>query len=161
MIISIIVAMDTKGVIGRDGKLPWHLSADLRHFKSITMSKPIIMGRKTHESLGRALPGRENIVITRDKNYQAPGCTVLHSLDDVFVHCRNADEIIIMGGAELYAQLLGRAHRIYLTEVHAEVGGDTCFPAYDGGAWREIQRQDFKADEKNQYDYSFVILEKN
>ena len=161
MIISIIVAMDTNGVIGKDGKLPWHLSADLKHFKAITMGKPIVMGRKTHESLGRVLPGRENIVITRNNNYQAPGCTVLHSLDDVFVHCRNADEIIIMGGAELYVQILDRANRIYLTEVHAEVSGDTYFPAYDGDQWREVQRQDFRADEKNRYDYSFVILERN
>ena len=194
MIISIIVAMDKNGVIGKDGKLPWRLSADLKHFKSITMGKSIVMGRKTHESLGRVLPGRENIVITCDKNYQAPGCTVLHSLDDVFVHCRKADEIMIMGGAELYEQMLDRASRIYLTEVHAEVSGDTCFPAYDAGTWHEVQRQDFKADEKNgkdcstiapgtvlppaslqssvqsscissvpgdQYDYSFVILERN
>ena len=161
MIISIIVAMDRKGVIGRDGKLPWHLSADLKHFKAITMGKPIIMGRKTHESLGRALPGRENIVVTRNDNYQAPGCTVLHSLDDVFMHCRKADEILIMGGAELYAQFLDRANRIYLTEVHTEVSGDTYFPAYDGDQWREVQRQDFRADEKNDFDYSFVILERN
>ena len=153
--------MDRKGVIGRDGKLPWHLSADLKHFKAITMGKPIIMGRKTHESLGRALPGRENIIVTRNSDYHAEGCTVMHSLDDVFVHCRKADEIIIIGGAELYAQMLDRASRIYLTEIHSEVNGDTYFPAYDAEAWREIQRQDFRADEKNQYDYSFVILERN
>ena len=125
------------------------------------MGKPIVMGRKTHESIGRPLPGRENIILTRDKNYRAEGCTVLHSLEDLFPHCRYHDEVVIMGGAELYKQFLPRAKLMYLTEVHARVDGDTFFPAYHAGEWEEIDRQDFKADEKNEYDYSFVVLERN
>jgi len=161
MKISLIVAIDRKGVIGRGGTLPWRLSSDLQHFKKITMGKPIIMGRRTHKSIGRALPGRENIVITRDSHFHAPGCTVLHSLEDVFNYCSDSDEIMIMGGADLYAQTLDKASRIYLTEVHAKVEGDTYFPKYDRESWEEVKRSDFKADEKNEYDYSFVILERN
>lgn len=161
MHISLIVAMDRNRVIGNKGKLPWHISADLKNFKAITMGKPIIMGRKTHESIGRPLPGRENVVITRDKNYKAEGCTVLHSLEEVFEKYNNLEEIMIMGGADLYEQTLDKANRIYLTEVHAEVEGDTYFPDFDREIREEIYRQDFKADEKNQYDYSFVILAKN
>ena len=161
MRISIIVAMDRNSVIGKDGTLPWHLSSDLQHFKKITMGKPIVMGRKTHESIGRPLPGRENVVVTSDSEYQAPGCTVLNSIESVFQKFSRIDEIIIMGGADLYRQLLDRANRIYLTEVHAELAGDTYFPAFDRESWEEIERYDFRADEKNEYDYSFVILERN
>lgn len=160
MIISIIVAMDRNGVIGKDGTLPWHLSSDLQHFKKITMGKPIVMGRKTHESIGRPLPGRENVVVTSDREYQAPGCTVLNSIECVFAKFSQIDEIMIMGGADLYKQLLDRANRIYLTEVHAELAGDTYFPEFDRESWEEIERYDFRADEKNEYDYSFVILER-
>lgn len=160
MIISIIVAMDRNGVIGKDGSLPWHLSSDLQHFKKITMGKPIIMGRRTHESIGRPLPGRENIVITRDSHFHAPACTVLHSIEDVINYCGDSEEIMIMGGADLYVQTLGKASRIYLTEVHAELEGDTYFPEFDRENWEEVERYDFSADEKNEYDYSFVILER-
>jgi len=160
MRIAIIVGMDEQGVIGVDDRLPWRLSADLQNFKATTMGKPIIMGRKTHESIGRPLPGRENIIITRNSEYQSEGCVVLHSLDDAFEHCREAEEVMIMGGAELYQQTLDVASRIYLTEVHARVAGDTWFPDYDRDAWREIERRDFRADEKNEHDYSFVVLEK-
>ena len=161
MIISLIVAMDQNRVIGNKGKLPWHISSDLKNFRAITMGKPIIMGRKTHESIGRPLPGRENVVITRDKNYQAKDCTVLHSLECVYAKFHDMDEIMIMGGAELYKQTLDKAKRIYLTEVHADVEGDTYFPAFDKEQWEEVERLDFKADEKNEYDYSFVVMEKN
>lgn len=161
MNISLIVAMDRNGIIGNEGDLPWRLSSDLKHFKKITMGKPIVMGRITHESIGRPLPGRENVVISRDKNYQATGCTVLHSLECVYARFHDIDEIIIMGGAELYAQTLDRSKRIYLTEVHAELKGDTYFPEFDRENWEEIERYDFRADEKNEYDYSFVILERN
>ena len=160
MKISIIVAMDRNGVIGKDGSLPWYLSSDLKHFKKITMGKPIVMGRKTHESIGRPLPGRENVVITSDKEYQAPGCTVLNSIECVFAKFRHIDEIMIMGGADLYKQLLAGADRIYLTEVHADLEGDTYFPEFDRESWEENERYDFRADEKNEYDYSFVILER-
>ncbi|MEX2524142.1 MAG: type 3 dihydrofolate reductase [Gammaproteobacteria bacterium] len=160
MFISLIVAMDDNGVIGADGGLPWRLSADLKHFKEVTMGKPIVMGRRTHESIGRPLPGRENIVLTRDQNYKAEGCTVLHSIDDLFIHCRYHEEVMIMGGAELYRQFLDRAHLIYLTEVHARVEGDTYFPDYNPDIWDEVAREDFRADEDNEYDYSFVVLKK-
>jgi len=160
MLISLIVAMDDNGVIGRDGQLPWRLSADLKHFKAVTMGKPIVMGRKTHESIGRPLPGRENIVLTRASKYRAEGCTVLHDIDDLMVHCRYEEEIMIMGGADLYRQFLDRAGLIYLTEVHARVEGDTFFPHYNPAAWEEVDRQDFRADENNDYDYSFVVLKR-
>jgi len=162
MIISLIVAMDDNGVIGADGDLPWRLPADLKHFKEVTMGKPIIMGRKTHDSIGRPLPGRENIVLTRDHNYKAEGCTILHSLDDLYVHCGYHEEIMIMGGAELYKQFLDEAGLIYLTEVHTCVGGgDTWFPDYNPDLWDEVAREDFRADDRNQYDYSFVVLERS
>jgi len=161
MILSLIVAMDRNRIIGLNYKLPWRQSSDLQYFKKITMGKPIIMGRKTHESIGRVLPGRENVVISRDKSYRAKDCTVLHSLECVYAKFHDTDEIMIMGGADLYEQTLAKANRIYLTEVHAEVEGDTYFPEFDREIWEETERQDFKADEKNEYDYSFVILERN
>ncbi|HSR62446.1 MAG TPA: type 3 dihydrofolate reductase [Gammaproteobacteria bacterium] len=160
MKISLIVAMDRKGVIGREGDLPWRLSSDLKHFKKITMGKPIIMGRMTHESIGRPLPGRENIVISRNKDYTANGCTVLNSLECVYAKFHDVDEIMIMGGEDLYRQTLDKADRIYLTEVHADLEGDTHFPEFDRESWEEVERYDFKKDEKNEYDYSFVILER-
>ena len=160
MKVSIMVAMDRNGIIGSNDRLPWHLSADLKHFKTITMGKPIVMGRKTCESIGRPLPGRENIVVTQDRNYQTEACTVLHSLEEVYAHCQDADEIMIMGGAELYRQTIDRADRIYLTEVHASCDGDTGFPEFDRNLWCEIRREDFRADEKNEFDFSFVILDR-
>ena len=160
MQLSIIVDMDRNRVIGKNDNLPWHISSDLKNFKKITMGKPIIMGRKTHESIGRPLPGRENIILTRDKNYQADGCTVLHSLEDIFEYCKNVDEIMITGGSEIYKQSLEQASRLYLTEVHTEIEGDTFFPEFDLNQWTEISREAFKADEKNEFDYSFVILKR-
>jgi dihydrofolate reductase len=160
MRISLIVAMDRNGVIGARGKLPWRLPADLKRFKAITMGRPIIMGRRTHESIGRPLPGRENIVVTRDRNFRAPGCTVLHSVDAVLEHCRGVEEVMIMGGAELYSRTLELAHRIHLTEVHADVAGDTYFPPWQREEWREMSREDFPADAANEYPYSFVVLER-
>jgi dihydrofolate reductase len=160
MQLSIIVAMDRNRVIGKNDALPWHISEDLKHFKKITMGKPIVMGRKTHESIGRPLPGRENIIITRDKNYKAEGCTVLHSLEDIFKHCKDVDEVMITGGSEIYRYALEKASRLYLTEVHAEIEGDTFFPEFDRNEWQETSREAFNADEKNDYDYSFVVLDK-
>lgn len=160
MIISIIVAMDKKGVIGFEGDLPWRLSADLKHFKAITMSKPLIMGRKTHESIGRPLPGRKNIVLSHAKDFDAGGCTVVHSLDDAFQAAGDVDEVIIMGGSGIYDQSLARAGRLYLTEVHADVGGDVYFPEFNKAEWLEIEREEHSADEKNEFDYSFVVMER-
>ena len=153
--------MDNNGVIGANGDLPWQLSADLQNFKKITMGKPIVMGRKTHESIGRPLPGRENIILTRDSNYQAEGCTVLQSLDEIYKYCKDVDEVMITGGAEIYKHTLEQASHLYLTEVHTEIEGDTFFPEFDKGDWLEIKREDHSADEKNEYDYSFVVLERD
>jgi len=160
MRLSIMVAMDEQGVIGAGGALPWHLSADLQQVKKITMGKPVIMGRKTHESIGRPLPGRENIVLSRDPRFRAPGCTVFNDLEQALEYCRAADEVFIMGGAELFRLTLARAARIYLTEVHARVQGDTCFPEFNRSEWREIGREQHAADENNEYPYSFVRLER-
>jgi dihydrofolate reductase len=160
MRIALVVAMDRNGVIGAGGRLPWRLPADLRRFRHITMGKPIIMGRRTHESIGRPLPGRENIVVTRDRSYKAAGCTVVHGLDQALEHCHAADEVMIMGGAELYSRTLELADRIHLTEVHADVTGDTYFPPWQREEWQEVSREDFPADSANEYAYSFVILEK-
>ncbi len=160
MQLSIIVAMDRNRVIGNNDTLPWHISADLKNFKKITMGKPIVMGRKTHESIGRPLPGRENIIITRDETYQAEGCTVLNSIDEIFEHCKDVEEVMITGGSEIYKHTLDQATRLYLTEVHTEVEGDTLFPEFNRNAWCEVSREAFKADEKNEFDYSFILLER-
>ena len=158
-VITLVVAMDHQGVIGAKGKLPWYLPADLKHFRVITWGKPIVMGRKTHESIGRPLPGRENIVVSRTLGYESPGCVVVSSIAEALRHTQKAPEVMIIGGAALYANTLPLAQRIYLTEVHAEFNGDVYFPPYDRAAWRERQRIDHPADELNPYPYSFVLLE--
>lgn len=160
MQLSIIVAMDRNHVIGKGDSLPWHISSDLKNFKKITMGKPIVMGRKTHESIGRPLPGRENIILTRDKNYQTENCTVLHSMDELLIHCKDVDEVMITGGSEIYKITLNKASKIYLTEVHTEINGDIFFPEFDRCEWKEVSREDYNADEKNEFDYSFVLLER-
>ncbi len=160
MQISLIVAMAENRVIGRDNALPWHLPADLRHFKTLTLGKPIVMGRKTYESIGRPLPGRQNIVLTRDTGFQAPGCEVCASLEDAVVRAGDAEEVMIIGGAALYKEALVQADRIYLTEIHAAIEGDTWFPKIDTATWREIARERHFADEHNTLDYSFVTLER-
>ncbi|MDE0154332.1 MAG: type 3 dihydrofolate reductase [Gammaproteobacteria bacterium] len=160
MIISLIVAMDRRGVIGAGGALPWRLSDDLKQFKAVTMGKPLIMGRKTHESIGRPLPGRRNIVLTRQRDYEAPGCVVCHDVESALAACAGFEEVMVMGGASLYELFLPRAGRIYLTRVEAEVNGDTHFPPFDESAWNEIERRDHQADERNEYPCSFLVLEK-
>ena len=158
--IALIAAMAENGVIGRENRLPWRLPADLRRFKSVTMGKPVIMGRKTYESIGKPLPGRSNIVVTRDPDYRAPGCQVVHSLEQALEAGAGHAEVMVIGGAELYRQALGRAQRMYLTLVRAEVEGDTLFPDIEPQQWRELERESHRADEKNQYDYDFVILQR-
>jgi len=157
---SIIVAMDSNGVIGKDNELPWHLPADLQHFKKTTMGKPILMGRKTWESIGRPLPGRTNIVITRDSDYQADGCVVVNSIDAAIAAAGEQDEVMVIGGAEFYRQVLPRADTLYLTRIHASFDGDTVFPGLNAADWREVERSDQSADEKNPHDYSFIRLER-
>ena len=160
MQLSIIVAMDRNRVIGRGGVLPWHISSDLKNFKKITMGKPILMGRKTHDSIGKPLPGRENIILTNNKKYSAEGCTVKNTLDEVHTYCERQLELVVMGGAILYSQTLDKADKLYITEVNASVNGDTFFPEYKGNQWREISRESFNADENNEFDYSFTVLER-
>ncbi|MCJ7557076.1 MAG: type 3 dihydrofolate reductase [Gammaproteobacteria bacterium] len=158
MLVSLVVAMSENGVIGRDNALPWHLPADLRQFKTLTLGKPIIMGRKTYESIGRPLPGRQNIVLSRDTGFQAPGCDICTSLQQALVLAGNADEVMVIGGGALYEEVLVHADRIYLTEIHASIEGDTRFPEIDPARWREIARERHAADERNSLDYSFVTL---
>jgi len=160
MRIALIVAMAENRVIGRNNQLPWHIPADLRHFKTLTMGKPIIMGRKTHESIGRPLPGRDNIVITTDRLYQAEGCQVVHSIGQALQAAGGCEEAMIIGGANLYRQTLEDAGRLYLTLIKAEPQGDAWFPEIDPQQWREIEREAHKADESNQYDYDFVVLDR-
>ena len=160
MQLSIIVAMDINRVIGRGGVLPWHISSDLKNFKKITMGKPILMGRKTHDSIGKPLPGRENIILTNNKKYSAEGCTVKNTLDEVYSYCEEQLELVVMGGAILYSQTLDKADKLYITEVNASVNGDTFFPEYKSSQWREISRESFNADENNEFDYSFTVLER-
>ena len=160
MKISIVVAMASNGVIGRDNELPWHLPADLQHFKKTTMGKPILMGRKTWESIGRPLPGRTNVVITRDTAYRAEGCVVVNSIDAALEASSGQDEVMVIGGADFYRQVLPLADTIYLTRIHATISGDTCFPELNVADWREVERSDHAADEKNLHDYSFIRLER-
>jgi dihydrofolate reductase len=160
MRISLIAAVATNRVIGHRNRLPWRLPADLQHFKRVTMGKPVVMGRKTWESIGRPLRGRVNIVISRDTALQAEGCVVVHSVEQALEAAAGADEIMIMGGAELYAQALPRADRLYLTEVRADVQGDVWFPDIDRGDWIEVSRERHCADEKNDHDYEFVVLDR-
>ncbi len=161
MKISLIAAMADNGVIGRNNRLPWRLSADLQRFKALTMGKPIVMGRKTWESIGRPLPGRTNIVVTRDVGYRAEGCVVVHSVDQALEVAAGSDEVMVIGGANLYQQLLGRADRLYLTQVRADVEGDAWFPGFDRAQWREVERESHSRDEKNEFDYAFVTLERS
>jgi dihydrofolate reductase len=143
--------------------MPWHLPADLKHFKAVTMGCPVIMGRKTHESilasLGRPLPGRANIVISRNAQFAAPGCQVVGSLADALAACGNADEAFVVGGGEIYRQALPLAGRIYLTEIDAEFDGDARFPEFEKTAWRECARESFAAGEAG-FGYAFVTYEK-
>ena len=160
MRITIIAAMDRNRLIGDGDRLPWRLPADLRRFKSLTMGKPIVMGRRTHESIGRALPGRRNIVLSRDPGYRAPGCEVVSSLEDALELARDAEELMIVGGAELYAQALPRAERLYLTLLDASFSGDAWFPEFDEHAWRETFREDHEAEPGSPFPYSFIDLER-
>lgn len=154
--------MGKNRVIGIKNSLPWKLPADMKWFREQTMGKPIVMGRKTFESFGaKPLPGRTNIIITHDTNYATNACIVVHSIEDAIEASNNADEIMIIGGTSLYSQMLARTDRIYMTYIHHEFEGDSWFPEYNEKDWHEIKRIDCTADEKNRYDYSFVVLERN
>ncbi len=158
MRIALVVAMARNRVIGRDNALPWRLPADLAHFKKVTMGRPVVMGRRTFQSIGKALPGRKNIVITHNREYAAPGCIVVNSLDEAWKAAGNAEEVCVIGGTTLFDETLLLADVIHLTEVEADVEGDTFFPEFDRSEWseKEIARQ--PADERHAYPLRILEL---
>lgn len=164
--VSVIVAAAENGVIGRGNALPWHLPEDLRYFRRVTMGKPLVMGRRTFESIGRPLPGRTNIVISRNPRFRAEGTRVVASLDDALQLARDialadgVDELLVIGGAEIYAQAIPRADRLYLTLVHSAVEGDALLPPIDWREWRETGRERHRGSGDNPHDYSFLVYER-
>jgi len=160
MIVSMISAMAQDRVIGLNGSMPWHLPADLAHFKRSTMGCPVIMGRKTFDSIGRPLPGRKNIVLTRSGELSLPGCEVVSSFDDALVLVSNEDEIFIIGGQQLYQQALPQSQRLYLTHIDAKFDGDTFFPDYFHSDWQQRSSEEHSADKENPWPYRFELLER-
>ncbi len=158
--ITLIVAVSTNDVIGMAGELPWRLSDDLKHFKALTMGKPVIMGRLTWESIGRPLPGRRNIVVTRQPGFVAQGCDVAASPAAALQAAGDAEEIMIIGGAQLYELFLPKANRVYMTRVLAEVPGDAWFPKLDDRDWELVARERRAADEANEHDFEFRTYER-
>ncbi len=161
-ILSAIVAMAEDRVIGKDNQLLWRLPADLKHFKTITSGHPVLMGRKTYESIGRPLPDRTNIILTRDTRFSAPDCIIVNSAETAISMAIeiDQDEVFIIGGAEIYSQLLPQTQRLYLTLVEHAFKGDTYFPILIADEWREVSREKHQKDDKNPYDYSFVVMER-
>jgi dihydrofolate reductase len=157
MKLSLIVAMSTNGVIGQGDKLPWHLSTDLRRFKRLTMGHHIVMGRKTFESIGQLLPGRTTIVLTRQAGYRLPGGLVAHDLSQALQLASADDQLFVIGGGEIFGQALPLADRLYVTRVHAHVQGDVHFPEVDWGRWRLLERQQYQADERNDFESTFSV----
>jgi len=158
--ITLIVAVADSGVIGRDNTLPWHLPEDLKRFKRLTMGKPMVMGRRTFESIGKPLPGRLNIVVTRDTNYRREGVTAVHDVDGALRAAGDAPEVMVIGGAELFRALLPRAGRIHLTRVHGNIEGDVMWPALDERDWAVVERETHAADERHAYAMTFEVWEK-
>jgi dihydrofolate reductase len=164
--LAIIVAAARNGVIGRGNTLPWHLPGDLKYFKRITMGKPVVMGRRTFESIGRPLPGRTNVVISRNPRFAAQGVQVAASLDQALelaaeiARSDGVDELVVIGGEQIYREALPRAQRLYLTEVHADIEGDTVLPPVRWEEWREVSRELHAAGGADAYDYSFVVFER-
>ncbi len=164
--LALVVAVADNGVIGREGRLPWRLPSDLKQFRRLTMGKPLIMGRKTFQSIGKPLDGRDNIVVTRDPAFAAEGVLVARSFEEAVAlartcaEARGADEIAVIGGAQIYAAALPAADRIYLTQVHGAFEGDTVFPALDRAAWQETARERHAAGPKDAADFSLVILDR-
>lgn len=159
MRVSIIVAVSENNVIGQGKSLPWHISADMKHFKRLTMGKPVVMGRKTFQTLKQPLSGRKNIILTRQEDFATPGCTVVHSLEEALEVTEEAEEIMIAGGAAVYRLALPVADRIYMTRIHASFNGDTFFPAWNRQTWREVEREDHP-DTDEEYTFSYITYEK-
>jgi dihydrofolate reductase len=157
-LVSLVVAMTEQGVIGRDNALPWRLPADLRRFKALTIGKPVLMGRKTFESIGRPLPARENMVLTRAAEFPHAGVTVVHTLAQAFARAGERPELMVIGGAQVFQLALPYTDRIYLTRVHSDTPGDICFPVIDPADWREAQREEHVADAQHAYAMTFLML---
>lgn len=161
MKISMIAAMANNRVIGADNNMPWHLPADLAHFKRTTLGKPVVMGRKTYQSIGKALPGRVNIVISRDADFKLDDAVVVESCEKAIEAAGNVDELMIIGGGTIYAFFLPMCHRLYLTQIDLTVEGDTFFPDYAAHAqWLTVESESHLSDDKNRYNYRFISLEK-
>jgi dihydrofolate reductase len=158
--LSIIVAVADNGVIGSGNQLPWRLPDDLKRFKALSLGKPIVMGRKTFDSIGRPLPGRLNIVISRRPGLEIPGCTVVTSIDEAIAAARLAPEIVIVGGADIYRQVLPQVRVVHLTRVHANVDGDAVFPELQDHEWREVAKEYHPADERHAHAFTFSTLER-
>jgi dihydrofolate reductase len=158
--ISFVVAFDRNRVIGKDGGLPWRLPDDMRHVRKLTVGKPLIMGRRTYDSIGRPLPDRTSIVLTRDTAFHPEGVLVARTPDEALALAGDAPEVIVFGGAGVFADFLASADRIYLTEVDAEVAGDTYFPPLDSAQWRETERETHPADPRHPYAFDWVTLER-
>lgn len=159
MIFSLIAAMDNNRLIGKDNALPWHLPADLQHFKSITMSKPILMGRKTYDSIGRPLPGRQNIVLTRGDT-EIEGVTLVHSIDESIAAAGDAEEVMVIGGSSIYELVLPKVQRMYLSFVDGEFEGDAWFPEFNESEWDIIEEKTQQPDEKNTHVCRFVTYQR-
>ncbi|KKI88693.1 dihydrofolate reductase [Bacillus sp. SA1-12] len=159
--ISLLYAMDKNRLIGRNNQLPWHLPQDLAYFKRVTMNHKIVMGRKTYESIGKPLPGRENIIITRDKNFSCEGCKVLHSIDEFLALANKCEEeIFVIGGSEIFKEILPYTDRLYVTHIYHDFEGDTYFPETEDNDWKVISKEPGIKDEKNPYDFDFVVYER-
>jgi dihydrofolate reductase len=160
--ISLVVAAATNNAIGKDGQMPWHLPNDMKHFKNVTWGMPVVMGRKTFDSLGKVLPGRKNIVITRQSDWKVDGTVVVKSIDDALFVAKQTDakEVMVIGGGEIYKTLFDKAKRIYLTRVEAEPEADTFFPSLNPEHWHLVSQRNHEADEKNAYNYSFQVWER-
>lgn len=161
MMVSLIVAVGRQDEIGKAGKMPWHLPADLKHFRRHTLGKPVLMGRKTLEAIGRPLPERRNVVLTRDAGFRALGCETVTSLDAAMMAVAAVPELMVIGGGEIYRLAWPKADRVYLTRIQADVeGADTFFPKLESGEWREASREEHRADEKNPFDYAFLVFDR-
>ena len=161
MRVSAVVAASENGVIGREGGLPWHVSSDLKLFKEITLGKPVIMGRRTWESLPRKpLPGRRNIVITRQAGFVAEGAELVHSVDEALAVCAGEAEVSIIGGGQVYAEAMSRTDRIYLTRIHLEVDGDTFLPELKANEWHEVERRRFARGERDDAEFTLIVMDR-
>jgi dihydrofolate reductase len=158
MIISLIAAIGKNRVIGKNNSLPWKLPADMKRFRELTTGKPIIMGRKTFESIGKPLPNRTNIIITHDQNYKAEGCIIAHSIEEALKAAESNKEVMIIGGSQIYKEFLPKANKMYLTLIDADFDGNAYFPEYKVEEWKETAYEEHERDKDNQYSYTFVVL---